>query len=107
MKHAALLLWCDNHIVLKIFCYTINSVSKVMEDEKMLKTFYTVKKKKSPVFKVLLLKNDTSQDVEVQEAEQIDFARLQEHLARGGSVFLTSKNSQKIAPPKEKKARKD
>ena len=76
-----------------------------MEDEKMLKTFYTVKKEKSPVFQVLLLNNDTSQDVEVQEAEQIDFARVQVHLAHGGSVFITSKNSQKIAPPKEKKAR--
>jgi len=69
----------------------------------MLKTFYAVKKEESPVFQVLLLNNDKSQEVEVQEAEQVDFVRVQEHLARGGSVFITSKNSQKIAPPKEKK----
>jgi len=74
-----------------------------MEVEKMLKTFYAVKKEESPVFQVLLLNNDKSQEVEVQEAEQVDFVRVQEHLARGGSVFITSKNSQKIAPPKEKK----
>jgi hypothetical protein len=70
---------------------------------KMLNSFFAVKKAKSPVFQVLLLDNDTSQDVEVQEAEQVDFARVQEHLAHGGSVFITSKRSQKIAPPKTKK----
>lgn len=70
---------------------------------KMLNSLCAVEKEKSPVFQVLLLDNDVSQDVEVQEAEQVDFARVQEHLARGGSVFITSKNSQKIAPPKGKK----
>jgi len=69
----------------------------------MLNSFFTVKKEKSPVFQVLLLDNDASQDVEVQEAKQVDFARVQEHLAHGGSVFITSKNSQKITPPKGKK----
>jgi hypothetical protein len=73
---------------------------------KMLKTFCAVKKAKSLVFQVLLLNNDASQEVEVQEAEQVDFARLQEHLAHGGSVFITSKNSQKIAPPKQNNARR-
>jgi hypothetical protein len=69
---------------------------------KMLNCF-VIKKEKSPLFQVMLLDNDASQDVEVQEAEQVDFVRVQEHLAQGGSVFITSKNSQKIAPPKEKK----
>jgi hypothetical protein len=71
---------------------------------KMLNKFFAVKKEKTPVFQVMLLDNDTSQDVEVQEVEQVNFARVQEHLAHGGSVFITSKSSQKIAPPKEKKA---
>ena len=75
-----------------------------MEDEnKMLNSFYMMKKEKSPVFQVLLLDNDASQEVEVQETERVDFVRVQEHLAHGGSVFITSKNSQKIAPPKDKK----
>jgi hypothetical protein len=78
-----------------------------MEDEnQMLKSICAVKQVKSTVFQVLLLKNDASQEVEVQEAEQVDFARVQEHLARGGSVFITSKSSQKITPPKEKNARR-
>jgi hypothetical protein len=70
---------------------------------KMLNSFFAVEKDKSPVFQVLLLDNDASQDVEVQEAAQVDFARVQEHLAHGGSVFITSKNSQKIASPKGRK----
>jgi hypothetical protein len=69
----------------------------------MLNSAFAVKKEKSPVFQVLLLDNDANQEVEDQEAEQVDFVRVQEHLARGGSVFITSKNSQKIALPKEKK----
>jgi hypothetical protein len=74
---------------------------------KMLKKFFAVKKEKTPVFQVMLLDNDASQEVEVQESEQVDFARVQEHLAHGGSVFITSKGSQKIAPPKEKKAHRN
>jgi hypothetical protein len=71
----------------------------------MLNNAFAVKKEKSPVFQVLLLDNNASQEVEVQEAEQVDFVRVQEHLARGGSVFITSKNSQKIVPPKGKNAK--
>jgi hypothetical protein len=67
----------------------------------MLKSLIAVKKKKVQLFQVLLLDNGSGQDVEVEEAEQVDFDRVQEHLASGGSVFITSKNSQKIAPPKD------
>ena len=70
----------------------------------MLKSLRAVKKEKSQMFQVLLLNNDSSQDVEVEEAEQVDFVRVQEFLASGGSVFISSKNSQKITPPKDKKA---
>ena len=69
----------------------------------MLKSLITVKKEKPRVFQVLLLGNDDSEDVEVQEAEQIDFAKVENHLTHGGSVFITSKSSQKIALPKDRK----
>ncbi|MCL5876198.1 MAG: hypothetical protein M1540_00080 [Candidatus Bathyarchaeota archaeon] len=54
------------------------------------------KKRKQSVFQVLLLDNNKTQDVEVQEAEQVDFSQVKAHLNGGGSVFITSKNSQKI-----------
>ena len=60
------------------------------------------KKTKSPVFQVLLLDNNASQNVEVQEATQVNFFQVREHLRNGGSVFITSKDSQKIAFPKTK-----
>ena len=58
------------------------------------------KKTKTPVFQVLLLDNDSSEDVEVQEATQVNFLQVKEHLRNGGSVFITSKDAQKIAYPK-------
>ena len=72
----------------------------------MLKSLIEVKKENCRMFQVLLLNNDASQEVEVQEGKHVDFLKVQEHLAHGGSVFITSKNSQKIAPPKEKNARR-
>jgi hypothetical protein len=67
----------------------------------MLKNFIEVKKEKALVFQVLLLNSDGSQ-VEVQEAEHVDFVSVQRHLKCGGSVFITSKNAQKLTVPKEK-----
>jgi hypothetical protein len=55
------------------------------------------------MFQVLLLDNNESEDVEVEEAEHIDFERVEEHLAHGGSVFITSKSSQKIMASRDKK----
>ena len=49
---------------------------------------------------MLLLDNNDSEEVE--EAEHVDFKRVEEHLADGGSVFVTSKRSQKIAAPRDK-----
>jgi hypothetical protein len=60
------------------------------------------KNTKTPVFQVLLLDNDASEDVEVQEATQVNFLQVKEHLRNGGSVFITSKDTQKIAYPKTK-----
>ena len=60
------------------------------------------KKTKTPVFQVLLLDNNASEDVEVQEATQVNFLQVKEHLRNGGSVFITSKDTQKITYPKNK-----
>jgi hypothetical protein len=60
------------------------------------------KKTKPSVFQVLLLDNDANQDVNVQEAKQVDFCQVKEHLRNGGSVFITGKGSQKLSYPKAK-----
>jgi hypothetical protein len=73
--------------------------------ENMLKSLVMVKKEKARVFQVLLLDNDANEDVEVQESKNVDFARVEKHLAQGGSVFITSKNSQKLAMPRDKTER--
>ncbi len=54
------------------------------------------------MFQVLLLDNDSSNDVEVQEADQVDFCQVKQHLKNGGSVFITSKETQKQLFPKTK-----
>ncbi len=68
----------------------------------MLQEVIEVKTEKLRVFQVLLLHNDASQDVEVQESGEVDFLSVQDHLERGGSVFITSKKSQKLKMPGEK-----
>jgi hypothetical protein len=60
------------------------------------------KKTKPSVFQVLLLDNNVSEDVEVQEAKRVDFSQVKKHLRNGGSVFITSKGSQKLSLPKAK-----
>jgi hypothetical protein len=69
----------------------------------MLKGILEVKKPDPLVFQVMLLDNDANEEVEVHENETVDFLMIQEHLRRGGSVFITSKDSQKIAMPMAKK----
>ena len=68
----------------------------------MSKNFNEAKKEKPLMFQVLLLNNGGNQ-VEVQEADHVDFVNVQRHLKRGGSVFITSKNEQKLNLPKEKR----
>ncbi|MCW4055120.1 MAG: hypothetical protein NWE84_09445 [Candidatus Bathyarchaeota archaeon] len=53
---------------------------------------------KSELFQVLLLHDDDF--VEVKEARKIDFIEVRNHLLIGGSVFITSKTSQKLRVPK-------
>jgi hypothetical protein len=62
----------------------------------------TNKKGKLSLYQVLLLDNSKNQDVTVQEAEQVDFCVVKEHLKNGGSVFITSKVNQKISLPKSR-----
>jgi len=54
------------------------------------------KKSKLSGFQVLLLDNGEGESVEVQEGEDVDFGQVKEHLRNGGSVFITSKGSQKM-----------
>ena len=65
-----------------------------------MKTLIANKKVNPPVFQVLLLDNDASDDVEVQEAEEVNFGQVKKHLKNGGSVFITSKDPQKLNYPK-------
>jgi len=69
---------------------------------KILRNLILNKKVKSPVFQVLLLDNNTGNDVEVQEAAQVNFLQVKEHLRNGGSVFITSKDTEKMVYPKTK-----
>jgi len=71
---------------------------------KMEKTFHS-RKEKPQVFQALFLKNDKSQDVEVLEDVQIDFGKIQEHLQNGGSIFITSKSSQKLKLNRPRKSK--
>ncbi len=73
-----------------------------MERELFLSNLFSNKKTRISLFQVLLLDNNNSEDVEVQEAKQVDFCQVKKHLKNGGSVFITSKKSQKIVYPKAK-----
>ena len=62
-----------------------------------------LKKRTRPsVFQILLLDKDDGEDVEVQESKKVDFFQVKEHLKNGGSVFITSKGSEKLSYPKAK-----
>ncbi len=65
----------------------------------MLKELVETKNEKTPTYQIMLLCNDATNQVEVHEERDVDFPRIQEHLQLGGSVFITSKPSQKISPP--------
>lgn len=62
---------------------------------------------KALTYQVMLLCNDASRQVEVHETSEVNYSIIQKHLQRGGSVFITSKPSQKITLPKfpEREAR--
>jgi hypothetical protein len=62
----------------------------------MLKEPFQDKRQKQRLFQALFLSNSRSQEVTVMEDEYIDFEEVQKHLNNGESVFITSKNSQKL-----------
>jgi hypothetical protein len=66
----------------------------------MLRKILRSKEEKSHEFQVLFLRNDSTQQVEVQDVQEVDFFKVQEHLKQGESVFITSKKSQKLKFPK-------
>ncbi len=72
----------------------------------MLREIIEMKDEKACTFQVMLLRNDESREVEVHEEAEVDFSRIQYHLNRGGSVFITSRSSQKIHPPLQNKPHK-
>lgn len=72
-----------------------------------LKGLLATKKTKETLFQVLLLDNDADLNVKIQEAERVDFCTVKEHLKNGGSVFITSKKSQRIITPKAGKAQQN
>ena len=47
-------------------------------------------------FQVFFLKNDRYQSVIVNEAEELDLPEIKKHLARGESIFITSREEQKF-----------
>jgi hypothetical protein len=68
--------------------------SRFRKDEQaMLNNLTEVKKEKPLMFQLLLLNNNAAQEVEVQEAEHVDFLKVQEHLKHSKAVFITSKSS--------------
>jgi hypothetical protein len=48
------------------------------------------------LFQVFFLKNDRQQSVYIDEAEEVDLPEIKKHLTRGESVFITSREEQKL-----------
>jgi len=76
--------------------------SQTVRREIFLSNLISNKKTRIPLFQVLLIDNDDSEDVEIREAKKVDFFQVKEHLKNGGSFFITSKPSQKLVYPKAK-----
>lgn len=56
------------------------------------------------MFQMLLLDNDETLNVTVHEAPRVDYSTVKEHLKKGGSVFITSKEPLKVSSPKAGRA---
>jgi hypothetical protein len=72
----------------------------MLSEENRLKN--TAKKNNTQLFQVLLLDNSSNNDVTVHETGKVNYFTVKQHLNNGGSVFITSKNSQKIATSKKR-----
>jgi hypothetical protein len=73
----------------------------IESEKKMFSNMLNIKKPNQREFQVLFLSNDSSQKVEVHEVSDVDFLTVQERLELGESVFITSKQSQKLKSPKK------
>jgi hypothetical protein len=60
---------------------------------------HNLRSAKRKKFQILFLRNDSTQEVEVHEVKEVDFPTIQEHLEHGDSIFITTKNSQKLNLP--------
>lgn len=65
------------------------------------------KKPKESLYQVLLLDNDETLNVTVHEAPQVNYSTVKEHLKKGGSVFITTKNQLQLSPPKAGRAQQN
>ncbi len=87
--------------------YIDKSAVRILRSKKseqpMLSRIMDVNSRRSR-FQVLFLRNDNSQEVEVHEVGHVDFFTIQQRLENGESVFITSKKSQMISAPKEKRS---
>ena len=63
-----------------------------------LQTPQLQKPEKRPLFQLVFLGNDEDESVEVKETEEIDFEELKARLEEVKSVFITTKESEKIGP---------
>ena len=55
-----------------------------------------VAKSHTRLFQVFFLKNDGYQSVTIDEVEEVDLPEIKKHLERGESVFITSREEQKL-----------
>ncbi len=102
-----MLLYHDSHIDLKPKRSNSVIVQKTRMGRSVLREMVQIENEKARKFQVMLLCNDASKNVEVHEGGEIDYSTIQTHLQRGGSVFITSKPSQKLPLPafQQKRAR--
>jgi len=48
------------------------------------------------LFQVLFIKNDGYQSVYIDEVEEVDLKEIKKHLEKGESIFITSREEQKL-----------
>lgn len=53
------------------------------------------------LFQLFFLRNDENQSVEIEEVEQIDFAKIRKRLQQGEAVFITAKPAHKLVKRKQ------
>jgi len=67
-------------------------VKSMLEDFLLKKPINT--STESKFFRLFFLKNDKNCNIEVEEVEKIDFAKIMERLEKGESVFISPKSKQ-------------